>query len=181
MKRTILALAGATMICAGSIAFAADDGDVATTVAALLARADAAASEPGARAQLRADLIALDRFGAHAADADDPRPQWRAAAKLDVDADYRGRVLGPAFRRGTIAPGGVARIEQQFLGGQRSSIAVSGVPGEGVTVSVRDPDDAAVCGGERAACSWLPLYTQRYTISIHNAAPHPARFYLVVD
>jgi hypothetical protein len=155
----------------------------AALVADLLARADGAADAPtrANRAALARDLDALDRLGARAADGgDDPTPAWRDRSGARA-AGYRGRILGPAFRRGWIDPGAEVRVEQLFLSGQTATVAVAATPDQPLRLGVSGRDLAQLCPAGGRNCRWLPLFTQRYTISITNAGQKRARFYLVVD
>jgi hypothetical protein len=107
-------------------------------------------------------------------------PAWRKTAGIG-EPDYRGRVLGPAYSRGWIEPGQTAQIDQQFLAGQRATVAVAAAPQGGLALSVTDPDRALVCRTRPRSCNWLPLYTQRYTITLSNRGTSRLRYYLVVD
>lgn len=141
----------------------------------------AAAAEAGDRARLRGALDRLDRLGARAeGDMVQTVAQWRAAAGGAPPA-LRGRVLGPAVRRGVIAPASEFLIQQLFLGGRPAAVAVSASPAAPLTVSVTDADRVEACAAPRAGCRWVPFFTQRYTIRVRNAGPRVATMYLVVD
>jgi hypothetical protein len=177
MKRLWLGFA----LLAGPAVAASESDSRAVLVADLLARIDRQLARPAERRALARDLRTLDRLGAHPADgAEDPRAAWRKAARVEPESDYRGRVLGPAYSRGWIAPGQTARIDQQFLAGQRATVAVSSTGGT-LALNVTDPDRAPVCRAQPRSCAWLPLYTQRYTITLSNRGPDRLRYYLVVD
>ena len=173
------------LLSLGAVAGAVEQESRALATANLLAGADADAD--GARPshkRLAAKLRLLDRLGAHAdqdADAgDDPIQNWRNAAGLR-EPGYRGRVLGPAFRRGWIGPGKTASIAQQFLGGRKTTVAVAAAPDQTLDLRIDDPAAGAVCRAEGRSCSWMPLYTQRYMINVRNPGQDAVRFYLVVD
>lgn len=97
----------------------------------------------------------------------------------------RGRALGPAYRRGALAPGATMRVEQIFLGGQRAQISVAPTRREpGLSVEVRATDGTTRCarsvGGGQADCVWMPLFTDRYVILIQNKGDTNAAFYLLM-
>ena len=148
--------------------------DSALLLAASEAAPDAAAREPF--------LARLDAAGVRAAEgaADDPLGAWQRE-RGDAQV-FRGRALGPAYRRATIAAGSTVRLEQIFLAGQRAEIAAAANGGEALTLSVRDRKDAAVCSepfAPAAKCRWLPLFTERYSIELANRGTTPASVYLV--
>ncbi len=156
--------------------------------AALLAAAEAAPS-PEARAPL---IERLDAMGVHLAEnagADDPLGQWRSQHKSPDSAAWRGRALGPAYRRARVEPGESLVIEQIFLAGQRAQIAaqVSG-PANGsssgvVAMAISNPRAEAVCTRQlapRASCNWLPIFTERFAIALRNTGTQTASIYLVV-
>lgn len=153
----------------------------AGAAADLLAAADAAAARPGktARKTLGKSVTALDRIGVRAQDgAEDALPGWRAQA--GPAAVYRGRVLGPAYRRGWLEPGAELTVEQLFLGGQAANVAVAANPSQPLQLSIRGADSVARCVTPRD-CRWTPIFTERYTIRVRNAGSARARYYLVFD
>jgi hypothetical protein len=177
MKRLWL---GFALLAAPAVAASQRDSR-AVLVADLLARIDRQSAKPTERRALARDLRTLDRLGAHPADgAEDPRAAWRKAARVLRESDYRGRVLGPAYSRGWIEPGQAAHMDQQFLAGQRATVAVSSIGGT-LALNVTDPERSSVCRAQPRSCVWLPLYTQRYTITLSNRGPNRLRYYLVVD
>lgn len=102
---------------------------------------------------------------------------------------FRGRALGPAYRRGSLVAGGSFTMRQLFLAGQRAQISVApagGATGRGTGLSIRvqGTDGATLCakpvGGPQADCAWLPVFTDRYDIVIENGGSMPATFYLIV-
>lgn len=155
--------------------------DRATMVAELLAGLDTPARKPAARRRQAATMRTLDRLGAHSLDETQARP---AAGQ-----PFRGRVLGPAYQRGWLDAGATMTLQQQFMAGQRASIAAVGtaigvVPGTApgaLTLTVTEPGEQPVCHEAPRACRWLPLYTQRYAITLRNPGTARVRYYLVLD
>lgn len=162
----------ATLLSAAAIAQDTGATDRAQLAADLLASTDAQAPPLPARARLTARR-ALDSLGVHPLDGS---AHQRVAA-----TPFRGRVLGPAWQRGWLPAGGEARLEQQFMGGQRATIAVAGAPAAPLTLTVAEPGVEPVCRDAPRACRWLPLYTQRYAITLRNPGAARVRFYLVLD
>lgn len=99
---------------------------------------------------------------------------------------FRGRALGPAYRRGSLLAGGSFTIRQLFLAGQRAQISVAptGAGTAGLSIRVLGADGATLCakpvGGPQADCAWMPVFTDRYDIVIENGGSAPAAFYLIV-
>ena len=99
---------------------------------------------------------------------------------------YRGRALGPAYRRGSVVPGGSVTMRQLFLGGQRAQILVAPTnSGDGhLSIKVQGAHGETLCakpvGGPQANCAWMPLFTERYDIVIENDGAAPADFYMPV-
>jgi len=161
--------------------------DEASRAATLLAQAESA-GDGDERDRL---VVRLDAMGVHPADVgdDDPLAQWRAARQPAIGGElpWRGRALGPAYRRARVAPGESLVIEQIFLAGQRARIAaqISGVGGTDglVALAISNPRAEAVCTRQlspAASCNWLPIYTERFSIALQNRGRHPASIYLVV-
>ena len=100
---------------------------------------------------------------------------------------FRGRALGPAYRRGLLEAGGSFTMRQLFLAGQRAQISIapaSGAGGARLSIRVQGSDGATLCakavGGPQADCAWLPVFTERYDIVIENGGSTPAGFYLIM-
>ncbi|MFC4292073.1 hypothetical protein ACFOWX_06560 [Sphingorhabdus arenilitoris] len=113
---------------------------------------------------------------------DDPMPRWRkmAAAELAAMPPYRGRALGPAYRRGTLAAGQKLTVNQTFLAGQNASVSLSSTNSDKVLLTISDKDQKRKCEAARK-CRWMPLFTQRYEISLINRGGKSANYYLVVN
>lgn len=168
-------------------------GNPVEDAAALLAAAEAAPS-----AEARAPYLErLDALGVHLADnagSDDPLARWRSQHKAPDVVPWRGRALGPAYRRAVVQPGESLVIQQIFLAGQRAQIAaqVTGqVTGQAsshgnsgaVAMAISNPRAEAVCTRQvapRASCNWLPIFTERFAIALQNSGSQAASVYLVV-
>jgi hypothetical protein len=157
-------------------------GDAAMEAAALLAAADEASN----RAE-RAPLLArLDELGVHLADDatdDDPLEDWRRADKGPDDQPSPARALGPAYRTARVAPGQSLVIEQIFLAGQHARIAAQTSTGGRVALAISNPRSEPVCTRQlapSASCNWMPIYTERFAIQLHNRGRQPVRVYLVI-
>lgn len=99
---------------------------------------------------------------------------------------YRGRALGPAYRRSSLAAGGRFNLRQLFLAGQSARISVAvagGAPGL-LSIRVRDGAGGTLCdkavGAPQVDCAWLPLFTDRYAIELVNGGSAPVSFYLII-
>lgn len=98
---------------------------------------------------------------------------------------FRGRALGPAYRRGSLGARGSVTVRQLFLAGQRAQISIAPAHGAAhLLMRVQGADGNTLCakpvGGAQVDCAWLPLFTDRYDIVIENSGTVPADFYLVV-
>lgn len=181
-----LALLGLLAGCAGGAiaqpqaALPAPTGNALDDAVALLAAAESAPG-PQARALLVARLDALDVRLAEGA-GDDPLGQWRAEHEVAGGIPWRGRALGPAYRRARVGAGESLRIEQVFLAGQRAEIAAQASGGGQVALAIANPRSEAVCEKElapRANCNWLPIFTERFSIELKNSGSQPASVYIV--
>ena len=161
----------------------ADDPVGAVSLA--LARGLAAETSGDAHAMLDA-ARRLDAVGARPGEREvDLAARWRSLAErkgVRDAAPYRGRALGPAYRRGRLAAGAALATEQVFLAGQKAIVAL--VPERGRTLSMRvaepgKPICERAAAPPRARCAWLPLFTSRVEIEIANPGTAPASYYLV--
>ena len=155
-------------------------GDPLEDAAALLARAETARG-----ADQRAPLIArLDALGvaAVAGAADDPLARWRAEHVPGAGEVWRGRTLGPGYRRALVPAGGELVIEQIFTAGERAEMAAEVRGGNPVALAIANPREQRVCEVElapNARCRWLPVFTERYAIRLENRGRQPASVWLV--
>lgn len=162
------------------VALPAPTGDALGDVAALLAAADGI-TDPQTRAPLIERLDALDVRLADGA-PEDPLAGWRAEQQATGGTPWRGRALGPAYRRARVGPGEKLRIEQVFLAGERARIAAQASGGSDVALAINNPRSEAVCQQQlapRGNCNWLPIYTERFSIELENRGSLPASVYIV--
>lgn len=155
-------------------------GDALSDAAALLVLADSARD-----AAQRAPLIdRLDALNVRLADgaSDDPLAGWRSVHPASAAEPWRGRTLGPAYRRMAVGAGERLRIEQVFYAGQRAQIAAQASAGGQVALAVANPRAQAVCAQQlapRGACNFLPIYTERFSIELENTGSQAASVYIV--
>ena len=160
--------------------------DPSLTVAELLARADRAATEgPSGRETLAAALASLDLLGARPADPqDDPRSLWQQQIPAAEVPPMRGRILGPAYRRGRLSAGATFAMDQLFDGGKQAHVAVATPIAAPVSMSITDGAGKSICEGKpgnRGQCSWTPLFSGRHQIVLSNRSTTDATYYLVID
>lgn len=156
----------------------------AAVVAGALAEAEAA-FESGETERLEQLVSSLQASGTSPREEaqTDMVAQWSRTAGIAL-VPYRGRLLGPAYVRGELAPGESWRSAQTFKSGVPSTLAVSHKGAGPVRMTVSDQSERLVCAPERArepACRFTPLYTQRYEIELVNQGPGRAVYYLVFD
>ncbi|WP_324262361.1 hypothetical protein U4960_04380 [Altererythrobacter sp. H2] len=161
-------------------AAAEEPAALAETVAALLAgaEADAGAGRTSALARRVARLEALGARPAQDA-GEDPVAAWRASTGSEA-IPFRGRALGPAYRRGTLAADSELELTQTFLSGRRAVIAVSSPAGNAPALRVVSASGTTVCESA-ARCRWTPVFTERYAITLRNTSRQARAYYLVVE
>ncbi len=93
---------------------------------------------------------------------------------------FRGRALGPAYRRGTLAAEGELELTQTFLSGKKAVIAVSSPAGTAPALRVVSASGNTVCESA-ASCRWTPVFTERYAIILRNTSRSARAYYLVVE
>ncbi len=179
-----LILSSALAACAGTLqapmAAFEPSGDPLADAAALLAAADSAGN-----AEQRAPFVdRLNAMNVALADGaqDDPLSAWRAEHQATGTPPWRGRALGPAYRRTRVPAGEIVRIEQIFYAGQNAEIAAQASGGGTVALAISNPRAEAVCAKSvtpRANCNWLPLFTERFSIELENSGSEAASVYLV--
>jgi hypothetical protein len=138
--------------------------------------------------KLRRAVEVLMRLGARPADAQqaDVLTVWRAESGISpTDPVYRGRILGPAYRSGSVVPGIPVDTEQLFLAGQLASLSVVPSRGAKLGLTVTNGSGTAICNvavrAPTATCHWTPVYADRVKISIQNLGPTAAKYFLVVN
>lgn len=131
----------------------------------------------------------LEKLGAHPVDGEpDLAAEWKAKAiSLGAAPDapvWRGRVLGPAYRQGTLAANSRFETRQSFIAGQKADISVEAENGA-LELSVRDDDGSVVCqvaaSLRTAGCLWVPPFTGPNTIAITNSHSRQVRYVLVTN
>ena len=158
--------------------------DRAARVAVDLAAADLA-FEQGDTATLAPLLTRLRAQGAHPLDSSngDPIAQWEAASG-DTGPPFRGRVLGPGYSRGRLAPGANAVLQQTFFSGQQTALSVGERNPAKLRLRVFDAKSRMVCEHAPAhgkVCRFTPVFTQRYKIEIRNGSRRDAVYYLAIE
>jgi hypothetical protein len=113
---------------------------------------------------------------------EDPLAGWRQDHQAHGAAPWRGRALGPAYRRARVGAGESLRIDQIFYAGERAQIAAQVSNGGQVALAINNPRAEAVCEQQlapRGNCNWLPIYTERFSILLENTGSAPASVYIV--
>lgn len=138
---------------------------------------------------LRTAAQTLESLGARP-DADqqeDLSRRWGEQASL-IDPStplpaYRGRALGPSYKKGMVSSLSTVSTEQIFLAGKKASVALVPVSFKPISISISDGQGKNICSriteSKPANCEWLPLFTERYRINIHTSASQPVIYYLV--
>jgi hypothetical protein len=199
-------LAGAVL--AGTACAPFSGGGSAATVQTSVA-ATPTTSNPSVLSLPRASQLALDLANAEAAydsqekarlsklvnglyasglapkddDQTDVLRMWATASGGEAQP-YRGRLLGPAYVRGELAPGERWTSAQTFKSGEPSTLAVSHKGVGPVSISVSDQRARSVCKTAESrppSCRFTPLYTQRYSIELVNEGRSRAVYFLVFD
>lgn len=119
----------------------------------------------------------------HEEQADDMIDKWSQAAGMH-STPFRGRLLGPAYVRGELAPGERWKSAQTFKSGEPSTLAVSHRGAGPVRIKVSDQRARTVCRPESMRspeCRFTPMYTQRYDIELVNEGTGRAVYFLVFD
>jgi hypothetical protein len=165
-------------------------GSLVVRVAAALALGERAEAGSGRAAQLAEASRLLAVAGARPAEAGgaDLALHWAdVAAERGTKAVlvWRDRALGPAYRRGRVAPHASVSLDQLFLAGRKAEIALMPVGRQGrLVLDVTDDKGGLICRQKAsdppAKCAWLPVYTTRHAIRVSNEGAVPAEYYLVV-
>lgn len=148
-----------------------------------------ARGEDGADALLSA-ANRLYALGAHPADGgSDLAGAWRsealAAGAKPVSPPMRGRALGAAYARGSLAAGARNAIRQVFLAGQAASVTVVPLSEQPIEVAIGPESKAGICARKatrpQANCRWVPGFTERYVIELANSGSQPVDYFLIVN
>ncbi len=144
------------------------------------------------RRKLVVALSKLNAIGGHPADATEANVAevWRTRmnradlARLAVPA-YRGRILGPAYRSGFVAPGVPISTTQLFLAGQVASLSVAPSKDAKLGLTVINAKGAEICTSKilapASSCRWIPTFSERVQIRIENVGAAPAKYFLAVN
>jgi hypothetical protein len=106
-------------------------------------------------------------------------------AKVPLEPDLRGRVLGPAYRVGELPAGGRFSTRQSFIAGLRADVAVEPVGSVQLELGVNDGEGKPVCRVHASrkilGCRWVPTVTEVNEIIIINSDTRPVKFYLILN
>lgn len=183
----VLALIGLESACSGQTRLAGPPSLVQTAaeqVAAALGAGSAATSDSSKIAAARK----LTALGARQAIPGEPdlAASWSATQPGgNAGPVFRGRMLGPAYRKGLVGAGAEVRIEQVFMAGQVAEVVVAQSNGAQLNLTIADPAGQEVCNrrvfGLQGKCSWRPPFAGRYRVQISNSSAREANFFLVVN
>ncbi len=145
---------------------------------------------------LMAAALSLERAGAHPAEGEtDIARLWQQQAKMlgarmPVRLPFRGRTLGPAYKRGAIAPHAGFQTLQSVNAGENARVNVMSVKGAMLTLDVRDDDNHSVCQPAQSArgvatkvleCRWVPAFTGMNTITLNNTSDFQDTYFIVIN
>lgn len=179
-NRIALACVAVALSWAGHAAAQQDVSARHQRLADVLQQGERASQGHGKRdaAALAAAARALARMGAQPADGTaDLVKQWseqavRMGYRKAQDTAFRGRVLGPAYRKVRLDPASEDISYATFLAGQPATVTITAQSGSKVSFAVESPDKTNPCtvtfAKSRQHCAWMPIYTQRYTIRLQS-------------
>lgn len=102
-----------------------------------------------------------------------------------AEHEFRGRVLGPAYRKGVIEAGGEFSTRQSFLSGQIADISVQALAGGRLSLGVYDEEGTPMCRVSQSpkalGCRFVPVVTSIMSIHIDNPQTRLVQFYLVMN
>ena len=160
-------------------------------VAEALASGHRAYAGNGSAQELADTAARLQDLGARPAeDEEDNRATiWLSAARergLTGEAPpFRGRLLGPAYRSGMLAPGEVSETSQLFLAGEEAEVVAIPVEHTDLQLEIVEGEGERNCTPPatkaRSVCRWIPIFTSRYSIRVRNAGDRASEFYLVTN
>lgn len=149
-----------------------------------------AAEARGDAPALMAAAVKLETLGARPAEGEgDLAVAWKIkasamGAKASDAPPWRGRLLGPAYRQGTLAANASFETRQSFIAGQKADISVESEM-DALELKVWDDDGKPVCQVTTSArllgCRWIPSFSGPSTITIANRKAEPARYILVIN
>ena len=180
-------LTGLVSACTGQAQLARPPR-AAQTPAEQVAAALGEGSAPGPAKNRMAAARTLAALGARPAVAGEPdlAASWLAQEQgADKEPVYRGRMLGPAYRKGLIGAGADVLIEQVFMAGQVAEVVLSPSDGARLNLTIAGPSGQEVCKSlvlrPPGKCSWRPPFAGRYQVRINNSGAQCASFFLVVN
>lgn len=192
-----LAALGALILAPGCVAvaqqaeFLSPAEAPAERVAETLLRGHKALASNGSARALAEASIRLQDLGAKPADDSeaDRAHDWLAEARnrgLESEAaPFRGRVLGPAYRSGSLAPGEASETSQVFLAGEQAEVVAIPVESTALQLEIVENEGQRNCTppptSARSVCRWIPVFTSRYQIRVRNIGNRPSEFYLVTN
>lgn len=161
-----------------------------TAVIDILRSGSAADSRGDGKALMRAGL-ALERMGVRpAAGETDIGQIWFAKAKalgvkIPTVPHYRGRTLGPAYRRGIIAAHGTFITQQSVNAGESAVINIMAVKGAELGLDITDDDNHQICHLTHdtlmRGCHWVPVYTGMNALTINNSSDFSDSYFIVIN
>lgn len=160
-------------------------------VAETLASGHRAFAGNGSAQELADTAVRLQNLGARPAeDGEDNRATiWLSAARerglTGETPPFRGRLLGPAYRSGMLAPGEVSETSQLFLAGEQAEVVAIPVERTDLQLEIVEGEGERNCTPPatkaRSVCRWIPIFTSRYSIRVRNAGDRASEFYLVTN
>lgn len=158
-----------------------------TADAIAMGEAGERSNDPSALARAAGMLDALGARPTGESEEDDVARKWIDLAvahdpNISVPV-YRGRALGPAYRKGTVSAGSEVTFQQIFLAGKKASVALVPVSKDVLSISVESGAGERLCYRtvfeKPDGCEWLPLFTDRFLIRVITKARKPVHYYLV--
>lgn len=114
---------------------------------------------------------------------------WLAEAHTrgftDDTPPFRGRILGPAYQSGRLAPGEASETSQLFLAGEQAEVVAIPVESTDLQLEIVEGEGERNCTPPptqaRSVCRWIPIFTSRYHIRVRNTGNRASDFYLVTN
>ena len=160
-------------------------GDEVETAARLLAIASNE-QDPGSLRMGQA-VRALYTMGVSLEDgadaSEDLLAQWHAEMPESSQPPLRGRLLGPAYRSGMLAPGEFLETRQLFDGGKPARVTFSAAANSPLEVTIKDNSERTICKtdpGNPSSCRWTPPFSGRYAIKVENRGVETVRYFMVI-
>jgi len=185
---TGVASGSAAQTSPGQIAMPAVDASAVMRTADAIVAGQVGATNSDAEA-LRTAAQTLESLGARP-DGDQENnlsKSWSEQANLldpsTTPPVYRGRALGPSYKKGIVSARSRVSIDQIFLAGRKASVALVPASPKPMSIEISDGKGKNICirrtSLKPANCEWLPLFTERYKINIRTSESRPVTYYLV--